>query len=1261
MKNKREIKNVKAIQIRNSLNISKNIESRNNNLQIPTSKSEIPIKKKSQIKNKEPKTKKLKNKITNISSLKTISTEKTENLNQTKLSRNLSIKSENETQIKIFRNHSQKSQNEKNENLSRKQSNIIETENIKEQNKESINLKSEKPEKERNKNIRVYIRFRPLNIIEQELLSSNIGFETPEYLKNEIVKIKNNKNENENYNSQLYKFDKVFKNDTTQKKIYEIVGKEIVKDVMEGYNGTIFAYGQSGSGKTYTMYGKDIQDNENKGLIPRIVEDIFNYVENADQNISFQLKLSVLQIYKEIIYDLLTGEKNLHIKENPTRGIYVEGLSEVYLSSEEDFLNYAIIAESNRKVGETKLNQTSSRSHSIMIIEIIQILKKENLIKKGILNLVDLAGSEKVSKTGAIGETLEEAKKINLSLSSLGNVIHALTSKSDHIPYRDSKLTRILKESLGGNYKTSLIVSCSPHSYNIEETISSLQFAQRVKTIKNKVKVNIKYSYEQLQQMVYKLNKKLEEANLKILKMKNGELFDEDDNEFCGLCNLVKEEKKVLEDKVEELLNEIKEKNEVIEKLKNKDNLFVDNSDEIKEDILKLYKKIKIELENIKEQKSNFEFDKISENIILQNEYFNDILMKYSKEFNKDNLFNEMNLLIKNTLKLKKEEKYDSIFNEYKNNMDKIFKEQIENKKIKNISENSQLKIFTINYFYDYLQYYFSYQLLNKGYEKLKIDNKTLINMTKSLLNIIDDILSTNYEMITTNNIQTNTLNYIKNTMIENPNPNSRNSPKKLTPRNMGMSISIGGTFNQGIVKVVNKTNLNIKKNNNNNIKTILPIPIQKFNIGNTMRSSLISDNNFSFVSERSETNEKNQRLFLKTERKQSKLTMIKDLLVANVKKSEILRNEFFDLKKDFNQIIQFNKEYFTQIILKNEIKEDEKNEIGFKNKKYELTNDISKYVSENNNSNILPNELSKIEVNKIENKEIPESLIRNYQYSLLSCKSEDKDKTKLTIERDLNEESNYNNKNFDLAMSAIRTIYNKTDFNSIKNSTKNTNPTNLNPNLFEKNEDITNSKSLKRKNKNIIYNNNNEYEEDKKNLTPTNSNIKKNVFENININNSFLFNNNPKTQIPKLKKTKQKIKKKGIKTEYNNISHFNFNKNSIKFEQNCNFSLEIKPNNSYRIKDKCYTLNINQKNDLNNNLNSLEGCIEKYLETGTVTRKFDGINVNFTNGKLKCEYAGGLNATHKITINPLSNQRLKASQGDDDSVNENSIFRTSH
>ena len=257
------------------------------------------------------------------------------------------------------------------------------------------------------------------------------------------------------------------------------------------------------------MYGNDIYDDFTKGIIPRLINDIFNYIEIMDENITFQIKMSILQIYKENIFDMLTGENNLKIKENPIKGIYVDKLTEVYCDSFETFMEYIDISQENRIVSETKLNSYSSRSHSILIFEVTQNLNNANFSKKGTLNLVDLAGSEKISKTGAIGETLEEAKKINLSLSALGNVIHALTSNSDFIPYRDSKLTRILQESLGGNFKTNLIVTCSPHSYHFEETVSSLKFAQRVKSIKNKVKINIKLTYEELQKLNNELRKQL--------------------------------------------------------------------------------------------------------------------------------------------------------------------------------------------------------------------------------------------------------------------------------------------------------------------------------------------------------------------------------------------------------------------------------------------------------------------------------------------------------------------------------------------------------------------------------------------------------------------------------------------------------------------------------------------------------------------------------------------------------------------------------
>lgn len=167
------------------------------------------------------------------------------------------------------------------------------------------------------------------------------------------------------------------------------------------------------------------------------------------------------------------------------------------------------------------MNNYSSRSHSLFILEMIQKFPSE-AEKRGRLNLVDLAGSEKVGKTGTTGETLEEAKKINLSLSCLGFVIHALTSNYEHIPYRDSKLTRILQESLGGNYKTTLLVACSPHSSNKEETISTLKFAARAKTIKNRYKMNIQNSPEALMAVIEALKTELEDCRGELAKYKEG-------------------------------------------------------------------------------------------------------------------------------------------------------------------------------------------------------------------------------------------------------------------------------------------------------------------------------------------------------------------------------------------------------------------------------------------------------------------------------------------------------------------------------------------------------------------------------------------------------------------------------------------------------------------------------------------------------------------------------------------------------------------
>ncbi|RCI06036.1 hypothetical protein CU098_012332 [Rhizopus stolonifer] len=304
-----------------------------------------------------------------------------------------------------------------------------------------------------------------------------------------------------------FAFDKVFGMNTAQKDVFDYSIKTIVDDVTAGYNGTVFAYGQTGSGKTFTMMGADIDDENTRGIIPRIVGQIFDSIMAAPSNLEFTVKVSYMEIYMEKVRDLLNPtQDNLPIHEDKTHGVYVKGLLEVYVGSTEDVYEVMRNGSGNRVVSATNMNAESSRSHSIVVITITQKNIDTGAAKSGKLYLVDLAGSEKVGKTGASGQTLEEAKKINKSLTALGMVINALTDgKSSHVPYRDSKLTRILQESLGGNSRTTLIINCSPSSYNEAETLSTLRFGMRAKTIRNKAKVNADLSPAELKALLKKV------------------------------------------------------------------------------------------------------------------------------------------------------------------------------------------------------------------------------------------------------------------------------------------------------------------------------------------------------------------------------------------------------------------------------------------------------------------------------------------------------------------------------------------------------------------------------------------------------------------------------------------------------------------------------------------------------------------------------------------------------------------------------------
>ncbi|XP_068393859.1 kinesin-like protein KIF17 isoform X2 [Eschrichtius robustus] len=291
-----------------------------------------------------------------------------------------------------------------------------------------------------------------------------------------------------------FTFDGAYYMDHFTEQIYNEIAYPLVEGVTEGYNGTIFAYGQTGSGKSFTMQGLPDPPCQ-RGIIPRAFEHIFESVQCAE-NTKFLVRASYLEIYNEDVRDLLGTDtkQKLELKEHPEKGAYVKGLSMHTVHSVAQCEHVMETGWKNRSVGYTLMNKDSSRSHSIFTISIeiyaVDERGKDHL-RAGKLNLVDLAGSERQSKTGATGERLKEATKINLSLSALGNVISALVDgRCKHIPYRDSKLTRLLQDSLGGNTKTLMVACLSPADNNYDETLSTLRYANRAKNIKNKPRIN---------------------------------------------------------------------------------------------------------------------------------------------------------------------------------------------------------------------------------------------------------------------------------------------------------------------------------------------------------------------------------------------------------------------------------------------------------------------------------------------------------------------------------------------------------------------------------------------------------------------------------------------------------------------------------------------------------------------------------------------------------------------------------------------------
>jgi kinesin family protein 3/17 len=288
-------------------------------------------------------------------------------------------------------------------------------------------------------------------------------------------------------------YDMVFDDKTDQEKVYESTAASCLDYLLKGYNSTIIAYGQTGTGKTHTMEGNPA-DESKRGLIPRVLNDLFIKTKVEEDETPYKLTASYVQIYNENLSDLLSpsSKKNFNIREDRFKGIYVDNLSERELTCPDTAFQMFLSGAQTRVSASTKMNDLSSRSHAIFIIRMERKIDKDHKIFAK-LNLVDLAGSERIRITGAKGQRLAECKRINQSLGELSNVIASLTKKnSTHIPYRNSKLTRLLEDSLGGNSHTSFIATVSPAHESFSETLSTLKFASRAKNIKNVIKLNKK-------------------------------------------------------------------------------------------------------------------------------------------------------------------------------------------------------------------------------------------------------------------------------------------------------------------------------------------------------------------------------------------------------------------------------------------------------------------------------------------------------------------------------------------------------------------------------------------------------------------------------------------------------------------------------------------------------------------------------------------------------------------------------------------------
>ena len=695
-------------------------------------------------------------------------------------------------------------------------------------------------------NILVCVRSRPLSYQEKQLSS----YETIKIMDKMVIltdPIEYNgpssifKNRNKD---QTYAFDYAFDKFTTQKTVFDKSTKFLIDGVVNGYNATVFAYGATGAGKTYTMLGTD----SNPGIMVLTLEELFNKV-NSFADREYKLKFWLLEIYNENIRDLLKFYKNennknalentsneyLDLREDPEKGIIVSNITEISVNNSNDMLKILKRGNRNRTQESTGANETSSRSHAILQVSIEYKEKNTGIdyqIKFSKLSLIDLAGSERAAATNNKGIRLIEGANINRSLLTLGNCINALCDanlkgKKVHIPYRDSKLTRLLKDSLGGNARTVMIANVSPSINTFDDTYNTLKYANRAKNIKTSVTRNVlnaQYHINNYENIINAL--KEENARLKnelFLREENNTLFN---NHNFGIGNnnirtLFTEENKSnninmdysalstinnFDNGNNNKLNEIKFNN-----IKNEMKKYCDSQFEIKQKLISLQG----DLNKIKDNQSN-KYKTLSKNIEQNQKKYREISSSIERIYNTNVARNELSEFQKDylTLMMKNSSYRIQILDNKYNNMLNISNDDMKNDYI--IELENQIKLRDELIMENNIQTKNNFKTLETLKQQYNIKNP--INLTGGFRRQLPPIKFINNNNINNNSDKTNISGMLFTNNASNQNQHISNMKNKFL-KNNNNSISNNNKFkliNSNNIKPIN-LNININKSPNLN------------------------------------------------------------------------------------------------------------------------------------------------------------------------------------------------------------------------------------------------------------------------------------------------------------------------------------------------------------------------------------------------------------------------------------------------------------